>query len=55
MGRVNAPLKMYGMVNALYKAANNLENIWDGRCPICTKIGMEIMPHRHKILKSEKN
>ena len=37
MGRVNAPLEMYGMVNALYKAANNLENIWGGG-----------MPHMHK-------
>ena len=30
MGRINAPLKMYGMVNAPHKAAN----IWDGNCPI---------------------
>ena len=30
VGRMNAPLKMYGKVNALYKAAN----ILDGKCPI---------------------
>ena len=30
MGRIDAPLKMYGMVNAPHKAAN----IWDGNCPI---------------------
>ena len=30
MGRMDAPLKMYGMGNAPHKAAN----IWDGICPI---------------------
>ena len=30
MGRIDAPLKMYGMVSAPHKAAN----IWDGMCPI---------------------
>ena len=30
MGRMDAPLKMYGMVSAPHKAAN----IWDGICPI---------------------
>ena len=30
MGRMRAPLKMYGMVDVLYKAAI----IWDGKCPI---------------------
>ena len=30
MGRIDAPLKMCGMVNASHKAAN----IWDGKCPI---------------------
>ena len=33
MGRIDAPLKMYGMVSAPYKAAN----IWDGNCPIGAK------------------
>ena len=33
MGRMNAPLKMYGMVSAPHKAAN----IWDGKCPILRK------------------
>ena len=30
MGRMNAPLKKYRMLDAPYKAAN----IWDGKCPI---------------------
>ena len=34
MGRVSAPLKMYRMVNAPYKAAKKIEKIWDSRCPI---------------------
>ena len=50
MGRINAPLKMYGMVSAAYKAAN----IWDGYCPICRENWDGIMPHRHKVLKCEK-
>ena len=33
MGRFDALLKMYGMVNAPHKAAN----IWDGNCPILRK------------------
>ena len=50
MGRINAPLRMCGMVNASYKAAN----IWDGKCPILHDNWHEEMPHRHKIRKSEK-
>ena len=47
MGRINAPLKMYGMVSALYKAAA----IWDGNCPILCENWDGMMPHRHKIVK----
>ena len=50
MGRTNAPLKMYGIVSAPYNAAK----IWDGKCPILHENWDGKMPHRHKILKSEK-
>ena len=50
MGRINAPLKMYGMVSASYKAAN----IWDGKCPILRENWDGKMPHRRKTLKCEK-
>ena len=44
MGRMNAPLKIYGMVDAPYKAAN----IWDGKCPILRENWDEKVPHRCK-------
>ena len=50
MGRMDAPLKMYGMVSAPHKEAN----IWDGKCPILCENWDGKMPHRRKILKSEK-
>ena len=50
MGRMDAPLKMYGMVSASYKAAN----IWDGKCPILCENWDGKMPHRCRILKNEK-
>ena len=44
MGRIHAPLKMCGMVNASHKAGN----IWDGKCPILCENWHEKVPHRCK-------
>ena len=50
MGRIDAPLKMYGMVSAPHIAAN----IWEGNCPILRENWDEKMPHRRKVFKCEK-
>ena len=47
MGRFNGPLKLYGMVIALHRAAN----IWDGGYPILRENWDGMMPHRRNRLK----